>query len=85
MSPLTTLDLNGPDEDDSPAQLSSDPRPNERNKILKVAMTLVALVAGIAPFVNYLTLELPIFGAHEATLADSFTVAAKVRRPIPRQ
>ena len=80
MSPLATLDLNGLDEDDSPAQLSSDPRLNERNKILKVAMTLVGLVAGIAPFVNYLTLELPILGAHEATLADSFTVAAKVRR-----
>jgi hypothetical protein len=78
MSPLTTLDLSEREDLDSDLQESVDLRLKERNKILKVAMTLVALVAGIAPFVNYLILEMPIFGLHEASLVDSFSAAARV-------
>jgi len=77
MSPLTTLDLSEREGFDPALVVPVDPRLKERNKILKVAMTLVALVAGIAPFLNYLTLEVPIWGPREATLADSFSSAAR--------
>lgn len=78
MSPLTTLELSKPGNLDPILLVPVDPRLKERNKILKVAMTLVALVAGITPFMNYLTLEMPIFGPHEVTLADSFSAAAQI-------
>jgi hypothetical protein len=71
MSPLTTLDFG--EHEESPGPVSLDPHLNERNKILKVAMTLVALVAAVAPFVNYVALELPILGVHESTLLESFS------------
>lgn len=72
---MTTLDFGEHEESLGPVFLG--PHLNERNKILKVAMTLVALVAAVAPFVNYVALELPILGAQEATLIDSFSVANK--------
>src|SRR3989442_13102504 len=77
MSFLTTLHLGEHEEMDSSAEVPSDPGVKERNKILRVTMTLVTLVAGIVPFVSYLTLVFPILGSHEATLADSFSAAAK--------
>jgi hypothetical protein len=66
-----TLDFG--EHEESPGPVLLDPHLNERNKILKVAMTLVALVAAVTPFVNYVALELPILGVHEATLIESFS------------
>jgi hypothetical protein len=75
MSPLTTLDLDR--HDASSGTVLLDPRQSEKNKILKVAMTLVALVAAVAPFVNYVSLELPVLGAQDATLLDGLGVGNK--------